>query len=104
MKRNPTTMIKAKFSNEVHKLLEPNINIKGNKRWQNRKAYELTDKQKIEMFDKIVALHKETSSELTSYQFDKREKKRVNNARIERGVVPKTKTSKEDYEKMKATA
>jgi len=104
MKQNPTTAIKAKFSNEVHKLLEPNINVKTRNRWQHSQKYKLTEAQKLELFDKIVELHKECSKELTSYQYDKREKRRVHKARIARGWKPKKKTSKEDYLKSNPAA
>ena len=103
MKQNPTAMIKCKFSNEVHKILEPNIGVKKSERWK-LKTPQLTDKEKIELFDKISSLHKECSNELTSYQFDRREKKRIHNARIGRGYKFKKKTTKEQYEKSLATA
>jgi len=104
MRQNPTVAIKCKFSNEVHKILEPNINMKTNDRWKNKKVF--TDKEKLEMFEKIMSLHKETSNELTSYQYDKRKKKRIYKARIERGIVPKSKkrVSKEQYESTKVLA
>jgi hypothetical protein len=92
---NPGTTIKCRFSNEVHKILEPNINIPSRLRWKNKK--EFTDKEKLEMFDKIMELHQKCSSELTSYQYNRREKKRIQKARIERGYVPKKKTPKEQY-------
>ncbi len=80
MKQNPTTTIKCTFSNEVHKLLEPNIDLKRRDRWKlGNKKYELTDKEKIELFDKINNLHQICSNELTSYQYNKREKKRFCN-------------------------
>lgn len=96
---NPTSAIKSKFSNAVHKILEPNLDIKRRDRWKHRNKYEFTDKQKLEMFDKIVALHNECSNELTNYQYDRREKKRIHKARVERGYKFKKKTKKEDYEK-----
>lgn len=98
MRHNPTTIIKCTFSNEVHKILEPNINMKTSQRWRNQKIF--TDAEKLEMFNKIMELHKETSKQLTSYQFDKRQKKRIQKARIERGAIPKSKKkmSKEQYE------
>lgn len=88
-------MIKSKFSNQVHKLLEPNINIKRRDRWRHLKNYNLTDKEKLEIFDKILELHQESSKELTNYQYDRREKKRVHKARIERGWKPKEKNNLE---------
>jgi len=104
MRQNPTVAIKCKFSNQVHKILEPNINVKTNDRWRNQKVF--TDKEKLEMFEKILAIHKQTSKELTAYQYDRRKKKRVQKARIERGVVPKSKkrVSKEQYENTKILA
>ena len=94
---NPTEMIKCKFSNDVHKTLEPNIGIKNSERWKHRDKYKFTDAQKLAMFDQILAIHKECSDELTAYQFDKREKKRIHNARVARGYKFKTKVKKEDY-------
>jgi hypothetical protein len=97
VKQNPTTVIKCSFSNAVHKLLEPNVDKKSSQRWKFKK--ELTDKEKIEMFDEIMKLHSNSSNELTNYQFDRREKKRIHKARVERGYKFKKKTSKEEYEK-----
>ena len=94
---NPTASIKCTFSNEVHKLLEPNINVKTRERWKHRDAYKLTDEQKIKLFDQILAIHNECSSLLSSYQYDKRQKKRVNKDRIARGWKPKKKTTKAEY-------
>lgn len=88
---NPTMMIKSKFSNQIHRLLEPNIEVKKRDRWRQQQKYNLTDKEKLELFDKIVELHKECSNELTNYQYDRREKKRVHKARVERGWKPKEK-------------
>jgi len=104
MRHNPTVTIKCTFSNEVHKILEPNIDIKTRQRWNKTRVY--SDKEKLEMFEKILALHKQTSSELTAYQYDKRNKKRIQKARIERGVPPKAKkrVSKEQYENSRVLA
>ena len=96
---NPTTMIKCRFSNDVHKLLEPNIELKRRDRWEHRDKYILTDVQKLEIFDKIVELHLQCSNELTNYQYYKRKKRRIHKARVERGYKFKKKTKKEDYEK-----
>lgn len=92
---NPGTAMKCRFSNDVHKLLEPNINIPSRLRWKNKK--EFTDKEKLEIMDQIIELHKKCSSELTRYQYNKREKRRIQKAREERGYVPKKKTKKDDY-------
>jgi len=93
-KQNPTTVIKCSFSNSVHKLLEPNMDKKTYQRWKYKK--ELTEKEKIEIFDKIMELHKESSELLTSYQFEKREKRRIHKARVERGYEFKKKINKKD--------
>lgn len=104
MSKNIKTAIKCHFSNEVHKLLEPNIDVKAHLRYyrQYSEKYQLTDVQKLEIFNKILQLHAETSSELTSYLYNKRKKKRINKARIERGWEPKKKTTKEEYLKSKS--
>lgn len=86
---NPTMMIKSKFSNAVHKILEPNIDIKKSNRWKYNLLYKFTNEQKIEMFDKILKLHNESSEELTNYQYERREKKRVHNDRVKRGYYEK---------------
>ena len=93
---NPTSMIKSKFSNQVHKLLDPNIGVKRSERWKV-KAKPLTAAEKIALFDQIDQLHKDTSAELTNYQFNKRTKKRIHAARVKRGYNFKKKMSKEDY-------
>lgn len=92
MKQNPATSIKCKFSNAVHKLLEPNIDKKTRLRWRFKKEY--LNEEKLAIFEQIMALHAECSKELTSYQYKKRQKKRVDKARVERGWVPKKKTKK----------
>jgi len=94
---NPTVIIKCKFSNDIHKILEPNLGIKKSERWKFRDKNKFTDAQKIEMFDQIMALHSSCSSELTNYQFEKRNKKRIHVARVARGYNFKKKTKKDDY-------
>ena len=94
---NPTTMIKCRFSNEVHKILFPNYAVKASERWKLREKNKFTDVQKLEMFEQIMNLHNETSTELTNYQADRSKKRKVEKARIARGYVAKTKTKKEDY-------
>jgi hypothetical protein len=101
---NPATSMKCRFSNQVHAILEPNLGVKRSERWkkEHREKYNFTNEQKLEMFEKIFKLHQEISSELVSYQFDRRQKKRVQKARIERGYVPKKKTKLKDYTASKA--
>lgn len=83
MKNSKTQMIKSKFSNAVHKILNPNP-VKHRESWRVRYP-ELTNTQKIEMFDKIVQLDKEITHELGSYLFNKRQLKRRDKARVKRG-------------------
>ena len=97
MKHNSVTTIKCKFSNEVHKMLEPNIGVKKSQRYRVR-TKELTDAEKVEMYNKIVAIHKECSEEISAALYKRREKKRVQSERTKRGYVPKKKTSKAEYE------
>lgn len=92
MKNTKTEMIKAKFSNAVHALLNPNP-VKNSDRWKT-KTTPLTDAQKIALFDQIVALDNQTSSELGSYWYKRRCIKRRDKARVERGWKPKPKTAK----------
>jgi hypothetical protein len=99
-KNNPTTMIKCKFSNTIHQLLEPNMNMKYYERFRNKVT--LTDKQKLEIFDKIVAAHNSCSTELRNYRLDKQWKKHINKQRIARGWTPKKRTTKEEYDKIVA--
>jgi len=96
MKSSKTSMIKSKFSNAVHKLLEPNIGIPKKDRWKHKQP-ELTPTQRLELFDKIVALHNECSSELGSYLYKRRESKRVQRLRQQRGYVSKHKTTLKEW-------
>lgn len=104
-------MIKSAFSNKIHKLINKCYGIKkGTKEWydcrkeHNKSAWsdlrKLTDQEKIELFDKIEAIYIKSSHELTSYYNDRNLKKYVNKKRVERGYIPKKKTSKEEYLKM----
>lgn len=85
--------IKTKFSNSVHKILEPNISVPRRIRWRNKK--ELTDKEKIALFDQIKKLHDEISEEYTNCLYKNREKKRVQKLRDESGYTAKQKEKRE---------
>jgi hypothetical protein len=98
---NQVSNLKCKFSNAVHKLLEPGINLKRSDRWKTAKTY--TDKEKIEMFDMLIAMHEINSEEIGNALYKRRKCKRVQNARLERGYTAKQKTSKEEYESMLQT-
>lgn len=86
---NPTMMIKSKFSNLVHKILEPNMDVKQRERWRFAKKYKFTDEEKLQIFDQILKIHNECSKELTHYQFDRREKRRVIKEREKKLLVNK---------------
>ena len=98
MKNTKTEMIKSKFSNAVHKIINPN-NVKTTEQWKAMRY--ITAEQKIQMFDQIVTLDNDTSMELRCYWFNRGEKRRIQKARIARGVKTKIKTSKAQYEAMK---
>ncbi len=102
MKHNSVTTIKCKFSNKVHKMLEPNIGIKKTQRYRVEKP-ELTDAEKVEMFNKIMVLHQESSTEISAALYKRREKKRIQAEREKRGYAPKKKTTKAQYEAMLQT-
>lgn len=100
MKTNQVTSIKCRFSNSVHKLLDKQIGIKRDDRWKHR-VTPLSDNEKIKLFDEIMKLHNENSEEISNALYKRRERKRVETARLERGYVPKKKTTKEEFEKVK---
>jgi hypothetical protein len=102
-KHNPTMMIKSAFSNKIHKLLGVCTEHKPySKEWWTckRETKELTNDEKVKLFDEIMKVYSETSDELKNYRNDKNWKKIVEKRRVERGYTPKKKTSKEEYLKM----
>lgn len=99
MRHNSVTTIKCKFSNEVHKMLEPNVGIKKSQRYRVPKK-ELTDSEKVEIYNKIVASHQECSDEISAALYKRREKKRIQAERAKHGYTPKKKTTKAQYEAM----
>ena len=90
------TSIKLRFSNAIHKMLEPNLGVKRSQRWREKKVT-LTDAQKLAKYEEIEKLHNEISEELSKCLFERREKRRVEKARQERGYVAKKRTKKVDY-------
>lgn len=99
-------MIKSAFSNKIHKLLGVCTHHKTTSReyWaclNERKK--LTDEDKVKLFDEIMKVYSETSDELKNYRNDKNWKKIVEKRRVERGYIPKKKTSKKEYEEMIGT-
>lgn len=102
---NPTMMIKAKFSNLVHKLVNPAFGVKKySSEYFKRHGIKLTEREKAEKFDQIMEIYQECSNELSNYFFDRSRKKRVNKERQARGWVSKKKKKMtlEEYQKMKA--
>lgn len=97
MKNNSGTAIKCRFSNKVHKLVNPYYGVKNSKRYKV-KITKLSEKEKAERYDQIVALDNQTSNDLGSFFFKRREKRRIYKARVERGYNFKKKTKKVDYE------
>lgn len=93
MSQNSVTSIKCRFSNAAHKLIDQKYGIKNSKKW-SVKVNPLTDAEKVKLFDELVKLDQEISSEIGSALYKRREKKRVNKARAERGYVAKKKTPK----------
>jgi hypothetical protein len=93
---NPKMMIKCRFSNEIHKLITPCYGIKPHTKESREclmdyKKNPLTDKQKAELFDKIMELDNKTSWELTHYITKKKIRNKVNKLRIENGYFEKKK-------------
>lgn len=80
-------MIKAKTANKIHSILDPNP-VKNRYPWEHRAHVrrneiknKLTNEQKLAMFDAIVDAEYAGSLELTRYQYERREKKRVQKRR-----------------------
>jgi hypothetical protein len=85
---NPATAIKCKFSNAVHRILEPNLDVKAHLRWRSmyQDKYKFTDEQKVQMFDQIFEIHKQNSKELVSYLHKRRIKKHVKKLREQKNL------------------
>jgi hypothetical protein len=83
---NPTMMIKSKFSNLIHRLVDPCFGIKkySKEYWEcinNQHRNPLTEKQKAEKYDEIMKIYHECSAELLNYRMDRNNKKRVKKLR-----------------------
>ena len=94
---NSGTAIKCRFSNRVHKLVNSHYGVKNREQYRI-KVKELSEKEKASRYDAIVALDQETSRELSSFFFKRREKKRVHADRVKRGYIFKKKTKLVDYQ------
>lgn len=77
--KSHTETIKCAFSNAVHKLLNPNP-VKNSEKWRVKKV-QLSNEEKIALFDQIVEMDKETSDLLGKYWYERREKRRVQKIR-----------------------
>lgn len=88
---NPGTDMKCRFSNQVHRILEPLIEVKASERWksEHRDKHKFTDEQKLKMFEEIWKLHREISNEYVSFRYNKKKKRKIQEARVERGYVRK---------------
>ena len=86
--------IKTKFSNSVHKILEPKIGIPRRIRWRSPNK-ELTVKEKVELFDQIKKLHDQISEEYSNCLYKNRQKKKVQKLRDESGYTAKQKEKRE---------
>ena len=80
--KTKTEMIKSKFSNQIHKLLNPNP-VPYRERWKNKKPV-LTQEEKAKLYDEIVKLDEEISNELRNYWWDRKFKNRVQRLREEK--------------------
>ena len=78
---NNKTAIKCKFSNELHKLIDPAYGVKRSDRWMSKYKKEYTDKEKIELFDQIKKLHDEISEEYSNCLYKNRMRKKVKKMR-----------------------
>lgn len=88
--RNVTTMIKSKAFNQIRKVLRP----------EGRKGKPSTLSVQ-EQFDLITKIINTSSQELRNYKSGKKERRKIEKARIERGYKPKKKTTKEQWEEIK---
>ena len=86
---NKVKQLKCAFSNAVHKILEPNFD----KKVSERKRNNFSNEQKLEMFDKIMSLHNESSNRIAIHRFNKRSAKRKYLKMMEEGKLPKQKTT-----------
>ena len=107
MKPSIKTSMKCNFSNEIHKIFNSLIpeGKQKNSYWTKRHLRQqgiakMSDMQKIEMLNKIFETYEQASQQLANYRDNKRNKKIVQKLRVERGYVPKKKTTKEQWEQM----
>lgn len=95
-----TMAMKARVFNQIRKdinqkHLEENFYTK----YKDQKV--LKEAEKLELFNKWFTLAKEAHGDLASYKRKRKGKKRIYEARVERGYKFKKKVSKEDYLKQR---
>lgn len=96
---NKTMAIKARVYNIIRTDLYKKI-IKETTYTKYRKIKALTDKDKLELFEKWFLLNQEAHKELNNYKEKRKYKSKIQKERVARGVKPKRKTSKREYEIM----
>jgi len=79
-------MIKSKGFNEIRKVLKPN----GRKGAKSTLSVE----EQYQLIENIV---NEISNEIRNYKFDRKEKRKIERLRLERGYKHKKKTTKDEY-------
>lgn len=81
-----TLAIKARLANKVRTLLY-------------KKPIDISDKEKLELFQQIYDLNRDVHWELVDYKRKRRRKARIQAERLARGYKPKKKTTLEEYKK-----
>lgn len=82
-----TLAMKARVANQIRKTL------------YKKRVDQITDKEKIQIFEEIFQLNSLMHWELIAYKRKRQEKKAIYEDRVKRGYDFKKKTSKEDHEK-----
>ncbi len=90
---NPKTMIKSKFSNDIHKLLAQGYGLKPSEKRKVQKK--LTDTEKLALFDKVMKTYRDSSNELRMYLYEKRKRKEIERNRVANGYYEKKKLKKD---------
>lgn len=93
-----TMAMKARVFNQIRTdIYQKHIEESFKTRFRNEKI--LTEKEKLELFDKWFKLAKEEDSELYFYKRKRRSKAKIYKERMERGYNFKKKVSKQEYQK-----
>ncbi len=92
-----TMAIKARVANSLRKEFHDLQVSKTFRGISKREKENIKDDKKIEIFDKIWDEVVDMHTELCKFKVKRREKRKVEEERIKRGVKSKKKTSKEEY-------